>query len=51
MHTFDHTYTFHSLLIESEGYLQGGSFQRFHRPFLKKRVLCHRFSNLMENMN
>ena len=51
MHTFDRTYTFHRLFIEPEEFLQSGSFQRFHDPFLKKRVLYQHFSNLMENMN
>ena len=51
MHTFDGTYTFHRLLIEPGECLQGGSFQRFHDPFFKKRVLYQHFSNLMENTN
>ena len=43
MHTFDHTYTFHKLLIEPEECLQGGSFQRFHDLFLKKTGITPAF--------
>ena len=45
MYTFDRPYAFRRLLIEPEECLQDGSFQRFHDPFFKKRVLYQHFTN------
>ena len=46
MNTFDRKYAFHRLFMKPEKCLQGGSFQRFHDPFYKKRVLYQHFRKI-----